>query len=75
MQKFNYKDSKILVVDDIQEVLDTTKRNLKTLGIEAETEIDPEKALDFLQNNDVDLILLDYFMPNMTGEEFVNRLS
>ncbi|MDO5555170.1 MAG: response regulator [Clostridia bacterium] len=74
MEKFNYKNSKVLVVDDVQEVLDTTKRNLKTIGVEAIIEINPEKALEYLRNDRVDLILLDYFMPEMTGEEFINKL-
>ena len=74
MEKFNYKDSKILVVDDIQEVLDTTRRNLKTIGIQAITMSNPIEAIEFLKENKVDMILLDYFMPQMTGEDFIQDL-
>ena len=74
MEKFDYKNAKILVVDDVQEVLDTTRRNLKTIGVEAVTKSIPQEALEYLRNNTVDLILLDFFMPQMTGEEFINEL-
>ena len=74
MEKFDYKNSKVLVVDDIQEVLNTTERNLRMIGVEAIIKINPEEALEYLANNKVDLILLDYFMPELTGEEFINRL-
>ena len=69
----DYKKFKILIVDDIEEVLESTKNNIETLEAQAYTENNPEKALEFLKNNKVDLILLDYFMPEMSGEQFVNK--
>jgi len=70
----DYGKFKILIVDDVQEVLDATAGNIEVIEAQAITEINPEKALEFLKTNKVDLILLDYFMPEMSGEEFVNKL-
>jgi len=64
----------ILVVDDIPEYLDATRLTLEREGHEVLTSAGGEEALAVLRARPVDLVLLDYFMPGMTGEEVVGRL-
>ena len=33
-----------------------------------------DSALDLLQANRVDLIIVDYFMPRMTGQELIREI-
>jgi cyclic di-GMP phosphodiesterase len=61
-------ESKILVVDD-EEIITTTLANFLFVELEAEavTFNDPEKALAWLQHNDVDLMISDFLMPGLDG--------
>lgn len=74
MEKFSYKDAKILVVDDVEEVLNSTKNCLKLQGMRVECLSNPIEALEYLKNNRVDVLLLDFFMPEMNGDEFISEL-
>lgn len=74
MEKFSYKDAKILVVDDVEEVLNSTKNCLKLQGMQVECLSNPIEALEYLKNNRVDVLLLDFFMPEMNGDEFISEL-
>jgi len=66
----------IMVVDDSIVMRNIVKNTFKMLNIpsqylEAE---DGVRALQLLENNKVDLILLDWNMPNMDGMEFLKRI-
>lgn len=74
MEASIYKNAKIVVVDDVEEVLKSTKNSLKFEGMNVETFNNPEEALEYLKNNKVDVILLDFFMPEMNGDKFIERL-
>lgn len=74
MEKFSYKDAKILVVDDVEEVLNSTKNCLKLQGMQVECLSNPIEALEYLKNNRVDVLLLDFFMPEMNGDKFISEL-
>lgn len=74
MEESIYKNAKILVVDDIEEVLNSTKNSLKFEGMNVETSNNPIEALEYLKNNKVDVILLDFFMPQMNGDKFIEKL-
>lgn len=74
MEKINYEDSKVLIVDDIKEVLEGYEASLALEGIKAIGISNPIEALDYLRSNTVDVILLDYFMPELNGNEFIERL-
>lgn len=67
------KDKKILVVDDNALVL----RNIKAL-LEKKYQValanTGEKALDIIQNDKIDLVLLDYAMPGMDGREVFEHI-
>jgi len=64
----------ILLADDDPDYLDLTKRLLLREGHEVLTAIDGISALEILEKQKIDLLLLDYFMPGMTGEEVVTKL-
>jgi len=64
----------LLIVDDSPENLFLLRRILKTTGyiiIEAE---DGQQALEAVENNSIDLILLDVMMPGIDGFEVCRRI-
>ena len=65
---------KILIVDDSAVMRNMIKRALAAGGIEAET-IEAADGADGLAKatDDLDIILCDWNMPNMTGLEFVRQ--
>lgn len=74
MEKFSYSDAKILVVDDIEQVLISTKNCLEFEDMNVECISNPVEALEYLKTHQVDVLLLDFFMPEMNGDEFVEKL-
>lgn len=64
----------ILLVDDNPEYLETTRRVIQREGHDVSTAASASDALAFLGEHDVDLVLVDYLMPGMTGEEFVHEM-
>lgn len=74
MDELDYSDIKILLVDDDESYLTITKGFLVRKGICVESECNPEKALEILKETHFDIVLVDFFMPQMTGAEFIGRL-
>ncbi|MDP2922866.1 MAG: response regulator [Candidatus Omnitrophota bacterium] len=66
---------KILVVEDEQDVLRLTAYRLKKSGYEVLTAIDGQKALNLLQENIPDLIILDLLLPAIHGYEVCKRIK
>lgn len=66
---------KIMVVDDNLVSLEVTTHPLIDEGYEVVTFKDPVKAIDFLNENNVDLILLDIYMPKIDGFNFFDTIS
>jgi diguanylate cyclase (GGDEF)-like protein len=65
----------ILLVDDDPEYLGATRLLLEREGHQVLCAADGVEALNLLhQQQDVELLLLDYYMPGMTGEEVVAQL-
>ena len=64
---------RVLVVDDASFVRDTIKRNLRPLipDVEIFEAIDGRKAVSIMKTKPIDLILSDWEMPEMSGEEFL----
>jgi len=65
-----YKNSKIMIVDDSEDILVLIKDILKIEGFIPEIFNNPGLALDVLDKT-YDLIILDLMMPLMSGEEFL----
>lgn len=66
---------KILIVDDEPINLDFFDVMLSRLGFQVEMAEDGEEALDLVQEEKPDLIILDNIMPKMTGWEFTRLLK
>jgi DNA-binding NtrC family response regulator len=60
---------KILLVDDEQRFLETTKKLLRMKGIEAHTAASGEEALEILKSREIHVVVLDVKMPGMDGNE------
>ncbi len=60
---------RILIVDDEKEIRDLIDIYLKGEGYETIKAENGEEALDVLEKNDVDLIILDIMMPKVNGIE------
>ncbi|UBV41477.1 diguanylate cyclase [Deinococcus taeanensis] len=64
----------VMVVDDDGELRGTVARLLRSCGHTVLTAADGEEALQLVAAHDVHLMLLDYFMVGMTGEDVVREL-
>jgi CheY-like chemotaxis protein len=65
---------KILLVDDDENYVKITTMYLKENGLNILSSTNPVEALKMCKEGNIDIVLLDYFMPELTGEEFVKRL-
>lgn len=61
----------VLLVDDSEEYLHSTRRIIERDGHLVMTASSGHEGLAALGETPVDLVLVDYLMPGMTGEEFV----
>jgi two-component system cell cycle response regulator len=64
----------LLLTDDNLDYLQVTGRLLEREGHTVLTASSGAEALEILRTTKVDLLLLDYYMPGMTGEEVVTEL-
>jgi CheY-like chemotaxis protein len=67
-QRFR-KDTLLLCVDDDLAVLDITKRILERQGFSVIAATHWRDAMDAFRNNPIDLVILDYEMPEVKGDE------
>lgn len=67
-------DNVILIIDDNIEYLSSVRRLVERDGHEVMTASGAREGLELLKTRRVDLVLVDYFMPAMTGEDFVREL-
>lgn len=68
------KNINILLVDDDEDYLLMTNAFLKQLGYNVEIAKSGMEALEKLKNKDYQILLLDYFMPEMNGEEVIKEI-
>lgn len=64
----------ILVVDDEKDIRDSLCELLSMAGYEAVTAGSGKEAMERVSQGDIELILVDLSMPEMTGQEFLQRL-
>lgn len=72
---FAHKEGKILVVDDSEENREILRRRLSRMGYVVSLQEDGRRALDFISSHDVDLVLLDIFMPELDGFQTLQQLK
>lgn len=68
------EDYLVLIVDDQEEVLESSKLLLELEGYVVLCAENGEEAVEIVKNKNVDLMLLDYFMPGMTGEDVIRKV-
>ena len=68
------REFKILVVDNDKETLHSIEMGLMLDGFFTETSCDPLEALEILKVKRFDLLILDYSMPSMNGDVFVQKV-
>lgn len=66
---------KVLVVDDEEDFVETIVKRLKDRGLDAAGGLSGREALDFLDSNDHDVIILDVKMPGMDGIEALREIK
>lgn len=65
---------KIMVCDDDQGILDVIKMLLETENFTVFTEIHSPNLISNIKSNSPDLLLLDLWMPFMTGDEVLKSI-
>lgn len=66
----------ILLVDDELDARESLKSLLETAGYEVITAVSGDEALKYFNNGiseSISLMLVDFSMPGMTGEEFIRK--
>jgi PAS domain S-box-containing protein len=66
---------RVLVVDDEQDFIELVTEILKREGYDVDTALSGEEALQFLEEGQTDLILLDLMMPEMDGFDLCKKLG
>lgn len=71
LANFDCEDLRVLLVDDSVTSRHYLSRVLQSIGVENIAEAESgNQAIAFLQQHQVDLIVTDYHMPKMNGDEF-----
>jgi len=71
----DYQNNTILLVDDEKAVLNALKRLLRPLKCKVLTSQSPIEALSLLEEQTVDILVSDMRMPDMSGEEFLEKAA
>ncbi len=66
---------KILIVEDDKHISKLVKYNLEKAGFACEVRITGEDALDVLDTEDIDLVILDIMLPKMDGLEVCKNIK
>jgi two-component system alkaline phosphatase synthesis response regulator PhoP len=67
-------DTKILVIEDDQNISELIRYNLEAAGYTVSTALDGEMGLMLVMEEKPDLIVLDLMLPKMDGIEICNRI-
>ncbi len=65
----------ILVVEDDEGLSRLIKKSLKNTGFDVEVVHNGAQAVDRVVNNPIDLMLLDYKLPDMSARQFIEALK
>jgi DNA-binding response OmpR family regulator len=65
---------KIMIVDDEPNICEAVKITLEAEGFKVLTALNGLECLDKLKNESVDMLLVDFFMPEMNGRELCSKI-
>lgn len=68
------RSATVLVVDDEADTVDLIRLTLETAGYRVEQALDGSSALQKLEANSYDVLLLDIMMPDITGFDVLQKL-
>ena len=68
------KQIKVLLVDNDTEYVKVTTKYLRDNGLNISSCTKPVEALKICKKENIDIVLLDFFMQELTGEEFIKQL-
>jgi two-component system, OmpR family, alkaline phosphatase synthesis response regulator PhoP len=68
-------NKKILVADDESHILHVVSLKLRNAGFKVVTGCDGQEALELAQQEQPDLLIIDYHMPQLSGLEVCQRLK
>ncbi len=69
------KDTKVLLVDDEVDFVDTLAQRLKMRELIVDTAYDGKQALSFIDKVEPDVMVLDLRMPGMHGMEVLREIN
>lgn len=73
--RFKARNARLLVVDDVEMNLKVVSGLLRETEIQIDTATNGEEALELVEKNHYDLILLDHMMPVMDGVETLHHMN
>ncbi len=65
----------LLCIDDNQDVLDCERAFLETFGYTVLTALSGRKGLELASVHPIDVVIVDYVMPEMNGQEFAINMK
>ena len=69
------KNIRLLLVDDEEEFVKTLSERLQMRNLDPDAVHDGDQALSFIQENELDVIVLDLKMPGIDGIEVLKRIK
>ena len=69
------KEIRILIVDDEQDLLDTMAKRMRKRGMIVHASSNGPDALELIQKESIDVVLLDVRMPQMNGIDVLKRIK
>jgi DNA-binding response OmpR family regulator len=69
------KEMKVLLVDDEETFVKTLSERLNMRDMKSDTVFDGQQALEFVDENEPDVMVLDLKMPGIDGMEVLRRLK
>ncbi|MFC1896829.1 sigma-54-dependent transcriptional regulator [Thermodesulfobacteriota bacterium] len=66
---------KVLLVDDEKDFIESLSQRLELRGFEVKTALSGDDALDLVQENDFDVVVLDVMMPEKDGIETLEEIT
>ena len=66
---------KVLLVDDEKDFIETLSERMETRGMNVSSTVSPKEALDIVDKESFDAVVLDLKMPEMDGLEVLKRIK